>query len=211
MINIVRDEPAPASLKDQTSYRNPDTIAALHRIFKGKCYLTERVFDYPEEMEIDHFLTREDDSTQRYSWENLYPIDQKANKSRPKSSPSGGYLDPCNPADDVESDIIYKVEFGGNTLFKPKDSANKKAANTAQLLNHVHEKLRPTIAEKHHAVVNAVARWNTAKSIGDVSKEYEEELVLRKLLSRNSHFTMLMRSIWAVANDPLLVDFFDKP
>ena len=209
MINIDRNQLAPPSLAAQKTYRNADVIAALHTIFRGKCYLTERVFDYPDEMEIDHFVTQNDDQTLAYEWPNLYPIDQKANKLRPKSTPPGGYLDPCHPDDDVEKDITYVVEIGGKVLFKPTNPANLKAVNTAQLLDHIHRDLKPAISKKHHAVVAAIANWNTAKAKGDLGRAYEEELVLRKLLARDSNFTMLMRAIWAVANHEQLTEFFD--
>jgi hypothetical protein len=209
MINISRNQSVPPSLAAQKTYRNTDVIEALHTIFNGKCYLTERVFDYPEEMEIDHFATQNDNGTLVYEWTNLYPIDQKANKMRLKSTPPGGYLDPCHPDDDVEKDIVYIIEFGGNALFKPANPVNQKAVNTATLLNRVHRDLKPTIAKKHHEVVFAIANWNTAKAKGDTKRAYEEELVLRKLLARDSHFTMLMRAIWAVANDEQLIEFFD--
>ena len=160
-------------------------------------------------MEIDHFIPQNERPDLVYTWENLYPVDQKANKQRLKKTPDGGYLDPCDPADDVENQLIYVVEFGGNALFKARDTLNLKAVNTAILLNRVHKDLKPAIEHKHHKVVDAIARWNTAKVIGDVARELDEELLLSKLLSRDSHFTMLMRSIWAVANHQQLIKLFD--
>lgn len=103
MINIIRDLPAPASLSDKSSYRNDDVIEALYSVFKKKCYLTEKVFDSPREMEIDHFVPQNEQSNLIRTWQNLYPIDNKANKQRPKITPVGGYLDPCNPAEDRKS------------------------------------------------------------------------------------------------------------
>ncbi|SOD78740.1 hypothetical protein [Spirosoma fluviale] len=207
MINVVRDQPAPPSLASQKSYRSPDVIEALHQVFKGKCYLTEKVFDSPNEMEVDHFITQTERPDLVFDWQNLYAIDQKANKQRPKRTPIGGYLDPCNAGDDVEQEITYIVEYGGNSLFKARDSTNQKAVNTAALLNHAHKDLKPAINNKHHEVVLAVAEWHTAKTQGDIQTEFEKELLLRKLLSRDSHFTMLMRAIWAVQSLPN--DFFD--
>lgn len=207
MINVVRNQPAPLSLASQTVYRSADVVEALHKVFRGKCYLTEKVFDSPNEMEIDHFIPQNERPDLACAWENLYAIDNKANKQRPKQSPNGGYLDPCNPADDVEQKIIYVVEFGGNALFKAKDVTNQKAVNTADLLNHIHKDLKPAIKDKHHELVNAVSEWDHAKRLGDEREELEKELLIKKLLSRNSHFTMLMRSIKAIQS--LSADFFD--
>ncbi|MCY7356150.1 MAG: hypothetical protein LH609_01530 [Rudanella sp.] len=156
-------------------------------------------------MEVDHFVTQKEDGSLIYEWKNLYPIDNKANKKRPKTTPTGGYLDPCSPQDDVEKEIIYVIEFGGNSLFKPRDPSNQKAVNTAKLLNHLHKDLKPNIRDKHHEVVNTVAEWHHARQTGNEREEYEKELLLRKLLSRNSHFTMLMRSIRVIPSQ-LLID-----
>ncbi len=207
MINVVRNQHAPASLTTQKSYRNSDVIEALHLVFKGKCYLTEKVFDSPNEMEVDHFATQTERADLIYTWDNLYAIDQKANKQRPKQTPAGGYLDPCDPGDDVEQEIIYVVEFGGNALFRARNADNQKAVNTASLLNHLHKDLKPAVKDKHHEVVNAVAEWYTAKEVGNESEELKKQLLIQKLLSRDSHFTMLMRSIRAIQNLP--PDFFD--
>lgn len=207
MINVVRDLPSPPSLATQKEYRNEDVIEALHQVFNGKCYLTEKVFDSPNEMEIDHFVTQSERSDLVYEWTNLYAIDQKANKKKPKTTPVGGFLDPCDPNDDVEQEIIYIVEFGGNALFKARDITNPKAVNTANLLNNLHRDLKPAVKDKHHQVVNAIAEWHHARATGDQLEEYEKELLLKKLLSRNSHFTMLMQSIRVIRSLP--ATFFD--
>ncbi len=204
MINVIRDTPAPLSLAAQKEYRNQEVLEALFNVFREKCYLTERKFDSMNEMEIDHFIPQNDPSKPIYEWKNLYAIHEKANKQKPKSIPIGGYLDPCAPNEDVEREIIYKVEFGGNALFKARDEDNIKAVNTVSLLNHVHRDLKQAISNRHHEVVNAVAGWYHARQEGDQDKELEQELLLRKLLSRDSSYTMLMRSIKVV-----LYTFFD--
>lgn len=207
MINVIRDQPAPPSLALQNSHRDTDVIDALQLVFKGKCYLTKKVFDSPNEMEIDHFIPQNERPDLIFEWENLYPIDNKANKQRPKKVPDGGYLDPCNPEDDVEQEIIYIVEFGGNALFKARSETNLKAVNTANLLNHLHRDLKPAVKDKHHELVDAVAGWDHARRVGDEREELEKELLIRKLLSRDSHFTMLMRAIKSVQSLP--IEFFD--
>jgi hypothetical protein len=207
MINIERRIQAPASLADKKSWRGKDVLQALFEDFREKCYLTERKFDDPEEMEIDHFVTRNENEALHYEWTNLYPIHEKANKKRPKTTPVGGFLNPCSQTDNVEEDVEYRVEIGGGTLFKPRDLANQKAVNTAQLLTHIHQDLKGAIRKKHHEVVNAIAEWRTAVATGRTADEYEEELLLRTLLSRDSSFTMLMRSMPVVKDLP--PDFLD--
>lgn len=38
-----------------SAYRTDEVLQALDRVFLGKCYLTEQVFDSVNEIEIDHF------------------------------------------------------------------------------------------------------------------------------------------------------------
>ena len=207
MINIERRQEVPLLLAGKKSWRSTGVLDTLFADFKGKCYLTGRDFDDLTDMKVDHFVTRSEDDALHYEWINLYPIHEKANKNRPKSTPSGDYLDPCNPGEDVEKDIIYLVEIGGGTLFKPLDERNLRAVNTAQLLTHVHRDLKGAIQKKHHEVVHAVAGWLNALLKGRTKEALEKELLLKMLLSRDSQFTMLMRSIEEVSDLP--DDFFD--
>lgn len=208
MINIDRTTtPPPASLSSQNEYRNDDVLDALYVLFLKKCYLTEQQFSFRNDMQIDHFIPHQNQANLKFNWSNLYPAHQRANLIKSNSKPEGGYLDPCHPGDDVETDIIYSVEVGGAMLVQPCDASNVKAVNTAALLNKVHVELGEPIRLKHHAVVYAVARWRTAQVFQDRQKEAEAGLELRLLLSRKGSFTMLMRSIDVVSMLP--TEFFD--
>ena len=61
--------------------------------------------------------------------------------------------------------------------------------------------------KKHHEVVYAVAGLLNALLKGRTREALEKELLLKMLLSRDSQFTMLMRSIEEVSD--LSDDFFD--
>lgn len=208
MINIDRTTtPPPASLSSQTEYRSDDVLDALYTLFLKKCYLTEQQFSFRNDMQIDHFIPHQNRNDLKFSWSNLYPAHQRANLLKSNSNPIGGYLDPCHPDDDVETDIMYSVDVGGSVLIHPRDASNVRAVNTAALLNKVHLELNEPIRLKHHAVVHAVARWRTAQLVLDRQKQAEAELELRLLLSRKGSFTMLMRSIDVV--ELLPAEFFD--
>ena len=208
MINIDRSTtPVPVSLATQREYRNDDVLDALYTLFLEKCYLTEEQFRFRNEIQIDHFIPHQNQSELRFGWSNLYPASPRANLLKSNANPDGGYLDPCHPADDVETAIIYSVEVGGAVLLQPRDAANVKAVNTAALLTKIHHELGEAIRLKHHAVVYAVARWRTTQQDPDRQKQAEAELELKALLSRRSSFTMLMRSIDIV--DMLPAEFFD--
>jgi hypothetical protein len=204
MINVVRDVPAPVSLSAQKSYRNKEVLDALHAVFLGKCYLTEMVFTSRDEMQIDHFVPQNENPSLIYEWSNLYAAWHRANLTRDRKTRPGGYLDPCNPTHDVEQDVIYVLQFGGKALFKAKEQSNIKAVNTANLLTKLHEELQPAIKERHHQVQNTLIGWYHAREQKNMREEYRYESLLRKLLSRDSQFTMLMRATLGVP-----ADFFD--
>jgi hypothetical protein len=125
---------------------------------------------------------------------------------KPRNEPEGGYLDPCAEEDDVEKEILCVVLFGGEASFGAQNDNNIKAVNTAKLLDKIHNgsdeeskrktaNLRHLIAKKQYEVLNTIIEWQGA--LDDQSK-FEAKTKLKKLLSRKSSFTMLMRSLSAV-------------
>lgn len=190
-----------------SSYRTDDVLEALHQVFLGKCYLTEKVFESVSEIEIDHFIPRSERPSLKYAWSNLYASDHKANISKPKISPPGGYLNPCNPEDDVETQILYSLSMDDTPHFRALDPQNQKAINTASLLNRLHKDLRKAIQDKHNAVLKMMAEWGAAQKTGDKQREFELEIALKEVLSRRSNFTMLIRSSYIVRRLP--PEFFD--
>jgi hypothetical protein len=236
MINIVRPTQSPASLATQdiqnylidlvawkndptltkpipnATYRNSDLIEAFDEYFFAKCYLTEEKFTSSYEMDVEHFQSKNfnEHPELRYEWSNLYPADHDANMMKPRNTPEGGYLDPCNPNEDVENEIFYWLEFGGQKChFEPNDNVNIKAKNTAILLDRIHNGhdyasklktggLRKALFDKRDEVNKVIMLWLAAKANLDKDLEMKQALLLKRLLSRNSSFTMLMRSTSAV-------------
>lgn len=190
-----------------SAYRTDEVLEALNQVFLGKCYLTEKVFESVNEIEIDHFLPRVERPDLKYAWTNLYASDHKANISKPKATPPGGYLDPCNPADNVEEQILYALSMDDTPNFQARDIGNQKAVNTAALLNRLHKDLKKAIQDKHNAVLRIMAEWGMAQKHNDRQRVFELEIELKELLSRTSNFTMLIRSSYLVRRLP--ADFFD--
>jgi hypothetical protein len=231
MIRITRPAVAPASLstpviqaylaqcaahqadpllpkpKPPVSYRSSDLLEAFDTHFYAKCWLTEQRFNSALEMDVDHFEPANQNPARVYDWTNLFPAAHKANMMRPRSLPTGGLLDPC--VDDVETEIIYTLGVDGEEPgFKARSTANQRAANTAQLLNDVHNgkandadshkntaELRRLIERRYKKVLHAWGRYNHVLVRGDVQDIAEAETELRALLSRRASFTMLMRSL----------------
>ncbi len=203
--NDPKNNPQPKKTKD---YRNSDLMEAFDRCFYSKCYLTEEKFFNSWKMDVEHFVPQNENPALVYEWTNLYPAEHKANMSKPRKTPAGGYLDPCDDADDVENQIIYTLtDHGGKPNFDPKDSNNQKEVNTADLLNRLHNghdalssqntaDLRHGIQKRYINILEKICEWR-ALSNGTQS-EVQKRNELKLLLSRKSSFTMLCRSMPAV-------------
>jgi hypothetical protein len=233
MINIQRPKESPASLRSPNvrdylerlarhqedperfpekpsrpaEYRSSDVLEAFETYFFCKCYLTERKFDSAWEMDVEHFIAYSERPDLACEWTNLYPADHKANMLKPRKTPAGGYLDPCDENDDVEGDIRYALSVDGEKpAFQARDATNQKAANTARLLERLHngndpesaqntKYLRILIQKKHTETLNAIIDWQGAK---DAADRFQAEIELKKLLTRKASFTALIRSVPAV-------------
>lgn len=163
------------------TYRTKEVLESLHRTFLGKCYLTEKVFESVNEIEIDHFVPRIEQPELKFDWTNLYASDHKANISRPKNTPNGGYLDPCSLEDDVEHQILYGLSMDDTPNFQARYEENLKAVNTAVLLNRLHKDLKKAIQDKHNAVLKLMAEWGTAQKNNDSQRVFELEILLKEL------------------------------
>lgn len=205
--NLSEDErKGVAKPECNASYRNTDLFEAFDRDFFAKCYLTEKRYANSWAMDVEHFKAKAFDQQPelKYEWANLYPADHDANMVKPRKDPKGGYLDPCS--NDVEKELLYSLVANGFTSFKAADASNIKACNTATLLNKIHNgdnfesnkktaTLRQEIFKKEKVILNTIIEWQGATNLQD---KFEAEVKLKKLLSRKSSFTMVMRSLSAV-------------
>ncbi len=207
--------------KGNISYRNSDVLEAFDRDFYSKCYLTEQKYQTSYSMDIEHFRSKAFGQfpTLKYEWTNLYPCSHDANMSKPRTEPTGGYLDPCEPKDDVEEEIVYTLEMGGVAFFDVKNGNNIKALNTCQLLDKIHtgtdeysskktKDLRFLIHKKEREVIETIMKWQSSKLRNSLVEEVRLSGQLKRLLSRKSDFTMLLRSLSCVG-EHLPEDFLD--
>ncbi|MFZ1788865.1 MAG: hypothetical protein WAT92_11160 [Saprospiraceae bacterium] len=246
MINIIREPSMPESLNTQevrdyvnncaiykddpennpkptisTKYRSSDLIQAFDRCFFSKCYLTEEKFFNSWKMDVDHFVGQNEDMSLIYEWTNLYPAEHKANMCKPRTTPIGGYLDPCNNHHDVENEIIYTlVNFGNKPNFTPRNPHNAQAVNTCILLERIHNghntesennmaDLRHGIQKKYIHLLEKICHWRSLEIGSQAEIQVRNEL--RLMLSRRSSFTMILRSIPPVIqiNSDFPTFFFD--
>src|SRR5687768_5515617 len=111
MINLVRPEAVPSSLRDPriqeyldklaeykdnpslpkpeppVNYRSSDILKAFNESFHSKCYLTEQKFVNSWWMDVDHFIPKAEKPELRYEWTNLFPVEHHANVMRPRKTP----------------------------------------------------------------------------------------------------------------------------
>ncbi|GAB3933966.1 hypothetical protein [Larkinella terrae] len=216
---LPKDQQTISKPVSKESWRGTDLFERFDNEFHAKCYLTEQKFVTSWAMDVEHFVSRTENPNLTYTWSNLYPAEHAANMMKPRRTPVGGYLDPCNPLDDVESELLYLIDFGGQAVhFQAQDRKNQKAVNTANLLKHLHngsspetinrtKDLRFAIYKKYEEVLRWMNKWRVAEKQGNAEEEFKAKSVLQGLLSRRSAFTMLMRSIETVKDLP--DDFFD--
>lgn len=209
----------PTPPEKPVAYRNRDLLEAFDRDFYAKCYLTELWFPNSWAMDVEHFHPQSERPDLVYEWTNLFPADHQANTIKPRKTFPGGYLNPCEPAEDVEREIMYRYapSMGEFPAFEAKDPQNIKAANTAALLHRVHNghdfntkqstaTLRYYIRKQYELISKVIDKWQKAPADSPEKEDHAQEL--RGFLSRRSSFTMLMRSIPAVqVNIP--ADFLD--
>ncbi len=154
------------------AYRNSDVLKAFDECFFSKCYLTEQRFVTSYMMDIEHFYSKSEFPEKRYDWSNLYPADHNANMTKPRRMPAGGYLDPCNSNDDVETAIFYYLGFGGEDTinFDAVDKNNQKVVNTVELLDRIHNghdeisrekvrQLKQLIYNKEKKILKEIINW----------------------------------------------------
>jgi hypothetical protein len=199
------------------AYRNCDLLEAFDRDFFSKCYLTEQKFPNSWIMDIEHFIPQCERPDLVYEWSNLFPAEHHANMIKPRKTPKGGYLNPCDPNDDVENEIIYSLSTHGFApAFFAKNDSNLKAVNTCDLLKRLHnghdnntnkltETLRHAIHKKYIAILKKIIEYQQQPN--NSSQKYQALRELRDYLSRKSSFTMLCRSIPAVLS--INVKLFD--
>ena len=213
------EERTLAKPKCHESYRNADLFEAFDDCFFNKCYLTEEAFFTSWAMDVEHFRPQNEHPDLKYTWSNLYPASHDANMMKPRNTPVGGYLDPCEPTDDVENNLLYFLDYENDAVhFEAIDSANTKAVNTAKLLQKLHNgdtqetrrktaELRNAIHKRYVKILELIIKWQKARDANDLQTKFETERILKAHLSRRASFTMIMRSLEAVKDLP--ADFFD--
>jgi len=207
MVNCFRDD-VDAAPDVGNDWRNEETLKALGIVFRNKCYICEKKESSPEQFEVDHFITQNEDDSLKYEWSNLYLCCSDCNGSRKKKTPIGGYLDPCDPNDDVETEIVYHLpayEYNQPVFAASSQNPSDKVKNTIAQLNKCHygsrktkmkfESFRKTIAKHVTKLLALIIEKRNAVDNKNPIEIASKETQIQQMLAENAPFTMLMRSV----------------
>lgn len=191
-----------------TDWRSDEVMEALGIVFMNKCYICERKYPSPYHFAVDHFIMQGEDGMLIYVWTNLYLCCHHCNGARAKKTPSGGYLDPCNPADDVEQLILYNLapyEFDKPTFVPSDSNPSEKVTNTINQLKKCHygsrktsmkyAAIREVIANQAKKLVTLMLEARIAVEKNDKKEAAQKNTEIDMMLSIDAPFTMLMRSV----------------
>ncbi len=218
MINVDRKRVDAPSIDD--SWRTPQILDALGIVFFNKCYLCELKYLNPDDFQVEHFRERASNDELKRDWSNLYLACGNCNSIEPKKAWNGGYLDPCADEDDVETLIKYKFYHGNydNPRFSPASPLpNIKTINSVNLLTRLHQghnpntkrktaSLRELINRRAKKLIKTITLHQQALNKNDHEAARQNETQIRRYLSRQSPFTMLMRCIGSRYNYAYLFD-----
>ncbi|MFQ1816566.1 HNH endonuclease, partial [Aeromonas veronii] len=102
MFNVVRNEPAPASLANKRKYDSQDVWEALSRVFHKKCYICET--KEPQDINVEHFIPHQGDENLKFDWNNLYFSCGRCNNI--KLTQYDDLIDCC----DTEVDVLRAIK-----------------------------------------------------------------------------------------------------
>lgn len=211
MINADRTVVATPAIRK--NYRTKAVYDALDEVFGPKCYLCEATKKSIDNFEIEHFIPHKGDETLKFDWDNLFPA--CGGSHEPCNQIKGVFeepiLNPCNPAHDVEKEIVYeltKIKHEPRFFPNPTSTNLTLATNTCNLLNKIHYGENPKMSRKTAALRENI-RNRTAELFEEMMSEHkaiinQDALVqtraldaIRRIVSRRAPFTMLMRSVAA--------------
>ncbi len=217
MITVERSPAPPESLAAGKSYSSRDVKDQLEADFHGKCYLCER--DVGSRFQVDHFRPQSGYPHLEHAWTNLFPAcecnqhrlkwsgrSEKDAEDRPTGFPVDGMLDPT--AHDVESRLEQFPEFAvavtqTRLVFQPVDDADQAARNTAEELDHIHNRsetgharqLRVDIGAYLNFVQSKLAEYYEAALKGDEPRKSRVKSDLKNWTSVLAPYTGLVRGM----------------
>lgn len=210
MFRVNRTYPAPASLSKMAKYDGSDVHEALQQCFFGKCYICEN--KDPLDINIEHFIPKDEDKGRAYDWDNLYLSCGRCNNI--KLAKHNELLDCCN---EVVWDRI-KLLPG----FSPKAKKvtvkplfdDVKTVTTALLLEKVYNSDHTINKRLTSAALRTQITKTTQKLMKNIIEYYEDDTPderknyllekIKVMIRRDAKFSAFNR--WIVADDAELCE-----
>ena len=203
MLNYDRNIVEAPTIKNK--YRTTEILEKLGLLFDNKCFLCETQKEKPNNFQVEHFIPHKNKAQLKFDWNNLFlACGDTCNQYK---STTENILDPCKPEHDVEKNIIYELTpIDLIPHFYAIDEKNTLIKNTCDLLEKIHNGTNEDSINKTASLRNAIKR--RAIELLQATKEYfkaisqeeniekqKAEKIIKKIISRKSPYTMLLRSI----------------
>lgn len=220
MFNVVRNEPAPASLAGKKKYDSKDVLDALEKVFHKKCYICETL--EPEDINVEHFVPHKGDKNLEYDWNNLYFSCGRCNNI--KLAKYDDLLNCCDPDIDVVRAIKHLPPSTpyAKKLYVKAEAVDNKTKLTAELLDKVYNSehtpnkavssayLRRKVFTQYNLLLSQLNEYYKPMAL---EREKDDAIARIKLLLKPSSQYSAFIS-WCIMDDeelgPMLHDYIGK-
>ncbi len=221
MFNVVRNEPAPASLTDKKKYDLEDVLEALNKVFHKKCYICET--SEPQDINVEHFRPHKGNEALEFAWNNLYLSCSRCNNI--KLAKYDNLLDCCDPDTDVVRAVKHlppSTPYARQLQIEAQHD-NEKAKLTAELLDKVFNSehtpnkavsasfLRRKVFDQYNLLLTELNKYYGPVTLPDEKVKAVERIKL--LLKATSPYSAFIS--WCIMEDdelgPMLNGFIGIP
>lgn len=171
MFRVERSYPAPSSLERKSKYDGADVHEALQLCFFGKCYICEN--KNPMDINIEHFIPKENDKDKEFEWDNLYLSCSRCNNI--KITKYDNLLDCC------KENVWNRIKLLPGFSYKPKSVTieaqfdDDKTLQTAELLKKVYNSDHTMSKRLTSASLRSHIAKTTQKLIASMNEYHEDD------------------------------------
>lgn len=221
MFNVVRNEPAPASLAGEIKYDSEDVWRALNKVFHKKCYICET--SEPQDINVEHFVPHQGDEALKFDWNNLYFSCGRCNNI--KLAEYDALIDCCDPNIDVVRAVKHlppSTPYARHLLIQGRDDDDKTKL-TAELLDKVFNSehtpnkavsasfLRRKVFDQYNLLLTQLKKYYDPVALPEEKENAVDRIKL--LLKASSPYSAFIS--WCIMEDdelgPKLDDFIGIP
>lgn len=212
MFNVIRTQPAPASLAARRSYSEVDVIIELRKIFHDKCYICET--KDPLSLNVEHFEAHLDDDEKKYDWGNLFFACARCNNiKRHHFNDLLNCTDPSVNAFRAIRHLPPVTPFSKEIRIEAM-SADERSQRTARLIRKIFNDdntgnkevtgvyLRKRVFHQYSRLLRHINLYINEDSLPDEKREALERI--KNMLGEDQEYSAFIR--WAILDSPPLLD-----